>query len=297
MLKKKIGWINPEKHHEKTTEKSPMKPDDERVSRIGSIWGKKEDGVISDSLIIHFHGGGFVAQTASSHILHLREWTKDTNAPILSVDYRLAPEYPFPIQLTECYYAYMWAVTNCHKLGTTAKRIVIIGDSAGGNLAAAVSLMAANQKTRIPDGLILIYPALYMHFVPSASRLLSAIDPMLHTQTLKSCFDAYLPKDSDTNPRENPFLSPASASDELMRTFPDKVYIMCGTLDPLFDDSIFFAKRLVSVGKKPILKIYDSFPHGYLNLGAVPALGKEMWGSVKLCAEWMNHIFETQNKN
>lgn len=70
--------------------------------------------------------------------------------------------------------------------------------------------MAITEKTRIPDGLILIYPAAYMHLVPSPSRLLSTIDPMLPTHTLRHCFKAYLPKDQDINPLANAFLSPGN---------------------------------------------------------------------------------------
>jgi hormone-sensitive lipase len=79
-----------------------------------------------------------------------------------------------------------------------------------GNLAAAVTLRAIADNARIPDGVILIYPATYMHFVPSPSRLLSTIDPMLPTQTLKSCFVAYLPKGEEelVNPVNNVYLSP-----------------------------------------------------------------------------------------
>jgi hormone-sensitive lipase len=247
---------------------------------------------LSKSLIIHFHGGGFVAQTASSHLTHLRQWAKDTSAPVFTIDYRLAPEYPFPVAFQECYYSYMWALANCRKLGSTGERIVVVGDSAGGNLAAAVTVRAIVENVRVPDGLILVYPAVYMLFVPSPSRLLSAVDPLLHTSTLKTCFDAYHPKEEGVDALENPFLSPASASEEILAKFPDKTFIMCGTLDPLFDDTIHFAKRLVAVGKPVQLKIYDNMPHGFLNLGAVPALGKEMWASVAHISHWMNEVFD-----
>jgi hormone-sensitive lipase len=75
---------------------------------------------------------------------YLKQWAKDTGAVIFSVDYRLAPEYPFPIAFQECYFAYTWALANCHKLGTTAEKVIVIGDSAGGNLAAAITVMAIN---------------------------------------------------------------------------------------------------------------------------------------------------------
>eukprot|EP01117_Protostelium_nocturnum_P012276 TRINITY_DN4519_c0_g1_i1.p1 TRINITY_DN4519_c0_g1~~TRINITY_DN4519_c0_g1_i1.p1 ORF type:complete len:828 (+),score=264.47 TRINITY_DN4519_c0_g1_i1:130-2613(+) len=246
---------------------------------------------LSKYLIIYFHGGGFVAQTTSSHLTHVRHWSKETSAPVLGVDYRLAPDYPFPTAFQECYYSYLWAIQNARKLGSTGEKIILCGDSAGGNLAAAVVVRAIIEGTRIPDGLILIYPAVYMMFVPSPSRLISAIDPLLPTVTLKNCFEAYLPKGEDVNPLDNPFLSPACASDEIFSKFPDRTYIMCGALDPLLDDSVFLAKRLVTVGKPVTLKIYDEFPHGFINLGAVPGYGKEMWCAVQQVSEWMKSVF------
>ncbi|KAH9495219.1 DDB1- and CUL4-associated factor 8 [Bulinus truncatus] len=72
-------------------------------------------------LVIHIHGGGFVAQSSKSHEVYLREWAVTVDAPILSVDYSLAPEFPFPRALEECFYAYAWAINNCDQLGHWSK--------------------------------------------------------------------------------------------------------------------------------------------------------------------------------
>eukprot|EP01119_Soliformovum_irregulare_P011783 TRINITY_DN2985_c1_g2_i3.p1 TRINITY_DN2985_c1_g2~~TRINITY_DN2985_c1_g2_i3.p1 ORF type:complete len:599 (+),score=134.14 TRINITY_DN2985_c1_g2_i3:190-1986(+) len=245
---------------------------------------------LSDSLIIYIHGGGFVAHTSSSHLKHIKKWTKDTGVPIVSIEYRLAPEFCFPTQFEECYFAYMWIINNCHRFGTTGRNVVVIGDSAGGNLVAAVTLMAISQQTRVPDGMILVYPATHMHFVPSPSRILSAIDPLLPTIFLRECFNAYLPPNSGIDPMGNPYLSPSNATDDLLKQLP-MTYMMVGTLDPLLDDTIHFAKRCCLAGKQVRLKIYDGFPHGFLNLGAVPNYGREMWMAVKQCSEWMKEVF------
>lgn len=74
---------------------------------------------MSSSLLIHCHGGGFVAQSSKSHGIYLRQWAKDLNIPILSIDYSLAPEQPFPRALEECFFAYAWALKNCAKLGNS----------------------------------------------------------------------------------------------------------------------------------------------------------------------------------
>ena len=92
----------------------------------------------SSGLLVHFHGGGFVGQSSKAHEIYLRRWAKDTGAVILSVDYTLAPEGQHPRMVNEAFYAYCWAIGNCTKLGTTAERVVVAGDSAGGNLSVVV---------------------------------------------------------------------------------------------------------------------------------------------------------------
>eukprot|EP01117_Protostelium_nocturnum_P014397 TRINITY_DN5475_c2_g2_i1.p1 TRINITY_DN5475_c2_g2~~TRINITY_DN5475_c2_g2_i1.p1 ORF type:complete len:871 (+),score=298.97 TRINITY_DN5475_c2_g2_i1:190-2802(+) len=250
---------------------------------------------LSEFLIIHFHGGGFVSQTAASHGLYLRQWARDTGVPIVSVNYRLAPDYPFPVALQECFYSYVWALENCTKLGSTAKKVIVVGDSAGGNFAAAVTIRAITERIRVPDSLIMCYPALYMLYVPSPSRILSIIDALLPQEALQNCFDAYLPKDAnDMDPLQNPFLSPACSSDAILKKFPSDIRIMVGALDPLFDDSIWMAKRLTAVGKTVKMKVYENLNHGFLNFGAAPVWGSEMWDAVLLVSKWMNEVFREE---
>ncbi|MEE6527318.1 hypothetical protein FKM82_028625, partial [Ascaphus truei] len=146
---------------------------------------------LSPELIIHFHGGGFVAQTSKSHEPYLRTWAQELGAPILSVDYSLAPEAPFPRALEECFYAYCWALTHCRLLGSTAERVCLAGDSAGGNLCITVSLRAAAVGIRMPDGIMAAYPATLLQATASPSRLLTLIDPLLPLSVLSKCLSAY----------------------------------------------------------------------------------------------------------
>lgn len=73
----------------------------------------------SRALVIHIHGGGFVAQTSKSHEPYLKNWAQELGVPIISIDYSLAPEAPFPRALEECFFAYCWAIKNCDLLGET----------------------------------------------------------------------------------------------------------------------------------------------------------------------------------
>ncbi|XP_066463258.1 hormone-sensitive lipase isoform X2 [Eleutherodactylus coqui] len=146
---------------------------------------------LSPDLIIHFHGGGFVAQTSKSHEPYLRTWAQELDAPILSVDYSLAPEAPFPRALEECFYAYCWALKHCRLLGSTGERICLAGDSAGGNLCITVSLRAASVGIRLPDGIMAAYPATLLQATASPSRLLTLMDPLLPLSVLSKCLSAY----------------------------------------------------------------------------------------------------------
>ncbi|KAK7886871.1 hypothetical protein WMY93_026492 [Mugilogobius chulae] len=145
----------------------------------------------SSCLLIHFHGGGFVAQTSKSHEPYLKSWSQDLSVPILSVDYSLAPEAPFPRALEECFYAYCWALRNHHLLGWTGEKVCLVGDSAGGNLCVTVSMRAAAFGVRMPDGIVAAYPATLLTAYASPSRLLTLMDPLLPLSVLSRCLSAY----------------------------------------------------------------------------------------------------------
>ncbi|XP_035485492.2 hormone-sensitive lipase isoform X1 [Scophthalmus maximus] len=145
----------------------------------------------SPCLLLHFHGGGFVAQTSKSHEPYLKSWSQDLGVPILSVDYSLAPEAPFPRALEECFYAYCWALRNHHLLGWTGEKICLAGDSAGGNLCLTTSMRAAAFGVRMPDGIVAAYPATLLTAYASPSRLLTLIDPLLPLSVLSRCLSAY----------------------------------------------------------------------------------------------------------
>ncbi|XP_016064636.1 PREDICTED: hormone-sensitive lipase [Miniopterus natalensis] len=155
------------------------------------LWPRPPQAPRSRYLVVHIHGGGFVAQTSKSHEPYLKTWAQELGVPILSIDYSLAPEAPFPRALEECFYAYCWAIKNCALLGSTCERICLAGDSAGGNLCFTVSLRAAAYGVRVPDGIMAAYPATMLQPAASPSRLLSLMDPLLPLSVLSKCVSAY----------------------------------------------------------------------------------------------------------
>ncbi|KAK0396970.1 hypothetical protein QR680_001927 [Steinernema hermaphroditum] len=147
---------------------------------------------LSPNLIIHCHGGGYVATSSKSHETYLRAWAKSLNCTVVSVDYSLAPENPFPRATEEVLYAYAWMVRNPEKVGWTGEKVVMAGDSAGGNLVMSTNLRLIELDVkRMPDGIVPIYTPFLFQYLPSPSRVLSFMDPLLHMGVVLRCVEAY----------------------------------------------------------------------------------------------------------
>ncbi|XP_076350342.1 hormone-sensitive lipase isoform X2 [Tachypleus tridentatus] len=145
----------------------------------------------SRELLIHCHGGGFIAQSPEAHEIYLRDWAKDLDIPILSIDYSLAPGAPFPRAIEEVLLVYAWVLKNSKRLGSTGEHICLAGDSAGGNLMMGLTLKAIDYGIRIPDGVFCAYTPMMLDMIPSPSRLLCCMDPLLPLGFMLSCLDAY----------------------------------------------------------------------------------------------------------
>lgn len=132
--------------------------------------------------------------SSGSHQTYTRVWANDVGIPVFSVDYRLAPADAFPSALNDVWQVYYWVVEHAETyLGIKPEKIILVGDSAGGNLVCAATLMAINRGYRVPDGLIMCYPALNLSkeiFTPSL--LLAVDDPILPYPFLKMCLESYI---------------------------------------------------------------------------------------------------------
>jgi hormone-sensitive lipase len=120
---------------------------------------------------VHIHGGAFISQSSENAESYLRRWTNALKVPIFSIDYRLAPKNPFPDPVNDCYQAYYWLITQLKvHMGIEPETVIVTGDSAGGHLAVALTNLAIMRNFRVPDGLVLHYPAGNCnpnHFFPS----------------------------------------------------------------------------------------------------------------------------------
>ncbi|XP_063682103.1 uncharacterized protein LOC134816972 isoform X2 [Bolinopsis microptera] len=153
----------------------------------------------SKRLLVHFHGGGFVSGSHVQHEAYLRGWCRELDAVVVSINYALAPDNPFPKGLDDCIFAYAWCLENLHTLGCTGKSIVFMGDSAGGNLAIATAMRANSYGLRPPDGILAAYPVTYVKYAGSVSRLLSTLDILLPSGVLQCCLRAYSGVPVDSN--------------------------------------------------------------------------------------------------
>ncbi|XP_018336747.1 hormone-sensitive lipase isoform X2 [Agrilus planipennis] len=180
----------PESHIGKKTIQVRLISSNVREGMVGEA-SKKTNLPPSKGLLFHCHGGGFVAQSSKSHEIYLRLWARDLNVPILSVDYSLAPQAPYPRAIEEITYAYCWALKNCHLLGSTGETIIAAGDSAGANLLLGTCLKCATMNVPPPKGLFLAYVPTLINFVPSPARLLCLMDPLLPFGFMMRCLKAY----------------------------------------------------------------------------------------------------------
>lgn len=228
---------------------------------------------VCDAVLIHIHGGGFVSQSSSQHQVYLRKWAKANNIPVLMLTYTLSPEAKYPEALNDCWQSYLWILENMEKcLGIRPNKILVSGDSAGGNLATSLVGLSICKKIRVPDALISVYPVLLLSptvFTPSRINMFD--DQILNSLLKECCFNAYC---KELVAEEHPFLSPIFLPEKLLAMFPSTRISLSG-IDPLHDDGYQFAYKLCKLNKD--VKVIDNkmLPHGFLNFGLAPLLGSE----------------------
>ncbi|XP_015118314.1 hormone-sensitive lipase [Diachasma alloeum] len=174
-----------------------------RIGMVGSARASGELHGPSDVLLFHCHGGGFVADSPKAHETYLRNWVVALDVPIISVDYSLSPEAPYPRALEELVYTYAWALKHANSLlGTNAKKVILIGDSAGANLNLGLTAKCLELNIRKPDGIFMVYCPVLVEFVPSPSRMLGLTDPLLPFGFMMRCLRAYVLGDSSLDKKD-----------------------------------------------------------------------------------------------
>lgn len=208
-----------------------------------------------------FHGGGFVIGDIETHDDQARLICRDVGMVVVSVDYRLAPEHKFPAGFEDCLAATHWVSDHIASLGGDPDRIVVGGDSAGGNFAAAVALATRETGPKLAAQ-FLIYPG--VDFVEDAdypSRAENAEGYFLTAEDMVWFSENYLAGDTDRN---HPHASPIRAAD--LAGAPPAV-IGTAEFDPLRDEGEAYAKALADAGVEVRIQRYDGMIHGFYGLG------------------------------
>lgn len=208
-------------------------------------------------LLVFFHGGGWVVGSRATHDATVRYLAKQAGVRVLSVEYRLAPEAPFPAATEDALTAFEYAYAKARDLGADPARIAVGGDSAGGNLAAVTAQQAVKRGGGIPAFQLLFYPATDFT-VRRRSRELFAEDLFL-TDADMNWFEAhYVPKGTDLY---NPKLSPLHG--DVFGLPP--AYIATAGFDPLRDEGEAYAEKLRKAGVPVALSRQPDLIHGYIN--------------------------------
>lgn len=218
---------------------------------------------IPNSLIIFFHGGGWVTGNINSYTRTCANMAKQTESIVVSVDYRLAPEYHFPIGLRDCYAVVKKILLDETLFHIKTDKISLMGDSAGGNLVAAVSLLARDRGDFLPHSQILFYPAVYNDYSensPFNSVITNGKDYLLTAKRIQNYIELYIDKSEDL---QSPYMAPYLAED--LSNQP-KTLIITAEYDPLRDEGEAYGKRLKEAGNEVMIYRMQDAIHGFLSL-------------------------------
>ncbi len=215
-------------------------------------------------VLLFLHGGGWTTESVDTYNRVCSEMARASGCAVVSVEYRLAPEFPFPIGLEDCYEAARALYTKRFILNVDPEDITLVGDSAGGNLAAALSLMAKARGEFLPKQQILIYPAVnndYTENSPFASVHENGEDYLLTALKIQQYQELYKGKDEDL---QNPYFAPLLAED---LSGQPRTLIITAEYDPLRDEGEEYGRRLRAAGNEvEVHRIKDAL-HGYFALG------------------------------
>ncbi|MEE3063225.1 MAG: alpha/beta hydrolase [Actinomycetota bacterium] len=233
---------------------------------IRIYWPPTDSGDAMLPVVVYFHGGGFVIGDLDTHDGTAREHAVGADAIVVSVDYRLAPEHPYPAAVEDAWAATRWVAEHGAELGADTDRLAVAGDSAGGNIAAAVA-----QQTRDEGGpsiafQLLWYPSvMWDQSLPSFAE--NATAPILDTKAIAQ-FSRWYAGDLDLS---NPPVGMAPGRAKNLAGLP-AAYIGVAGYDPLRDDGITYGKALAAAGVPAEVHNAETMVHGYLGYaGVVPA--------------------------
>ena len=209
-------------------------------------------------VLLWMHPGGYVIGSIAMNELFVRQLAKDLDCAVVSVDYRLAPEHPYPAALEDCYGVLTWLGSIAQELGFNPKRIAVGGASAGGGLAAGLSLLARDRGGVIPSFQLLIYPAIDDSNIEPASESVPE-NLFWSRENTRIGWRAYLSgEEASTDIPE--YAAPIRATN--LAGLPD-AFIAVGTADMFLAENIDYAERLSAAGSRVELRVYPGAFHAF----------------------------------
>jgi acetyl esterase len=220
------------------------------------IYKPQRDGVLP--IVVYYHGGGWAKCNIETHDYICRYIAKGSNSIVVSVGYRLAPENKFPTGLEDCYDALVWIEKNAVTFNGDSSRIAIAGDSAGGNLAAVVSLLAKERQGPKILKQVLIYPNTDLTDTSQGSYKRYEKGYNLERRNVETFNRYYV---NNENEWSNPHISPLLAED--VSGLPPALFIFA-ECDVLVDEGLRYAKKLKDAGVTVEYHVYKGMPHGFI---------------------------------
>lgn len=233
-------------------------------------------------VLVWFHGGGWVVGDLESADATARHLCNESSSVIISIDYRLAPETKFPGASDDCYAATQWVSENASSLNADPDKIAVGGDSAGGNLAAVVSLMARDKQGPKIGFQLLVYPVTEMNF-NTKSYIDNAEGYQLSRDGMIWYWDHYL---EDKESANNPYAAPMKA--QSLQNLPPAL-IITAEYDPLRDEGKAYAERLKAEGVTTQYTMYSGMIHGFFGMASVVDKGR---AAVKEAADAMRKALD-----
>jgi acetyl esterase len=213
-------------------------------------------------LLVYFHGGGWVIGDIETHHTMCQRLSESGELVVVSVDYRLAPEHRFPACVDDCWAATVWAAANAAAIGAEGSKVAVGGDSAGGNLAAVMALMARDRGGVDIGFQLLLYPAVDA-LANTGSMAKNADGYLLTTEAMRWFYDHYVPDSADRSDwRASPLRARSLAG------LPPALVITAG-FDPLLDEGRSYAERLAHDGVTTEYLEFGSMIHGFLGMPGV----------------------------
>jgi acetyl esterase/lipase len=231
----------------------------------------------NENVILYLHGGGYILGSITSHRELMARISRASQARVLIIDYRLAPEHPFPAAVDDAYNAYQWLIED-QKIAPS--NIIIAGDSAGGGLTLVTLINLRDKAIILPAAAVCLSPWTDLGLTGESYKTKKRIDPMVAIDGLMFDSQLYLGETDYTHPLASPLYGDLKGLPPLL--------IIVGTAEILLDDSVEFAKKAKKVGVDVMLDIWDDMPHVFPAFAAFAPEGQQ---AIEKMGEFMKKYF------